>query len=262
MAKIQRFSLLVVGVGVSALLTGCGTVYERHVTDALSTGVGYVHTAVSKTWTTVEDWEGHTVGKIRESHFASAPRNQAPEVTMKARSLHMRVNSDGSGFSSEVLDETNRFLVSQGPISRQVLTVVPISARGRDIAPKLAQALEDAGAKDVQLGRYAVKKAGKETFPDRDTGWDVELISEAYVAKIARCKIERPNRWTIDPYDAIGTLGCANQTNIALMVSDPRDLIRGRGLDGTDGALSERNVRKYQEGDTEDLVDIDFSQED
>ena len=59
----------------------------------------------------------------------------------------------------------------------------------------------------------------------------------------------------------MGALGCANNANIARMVSDPRDLVRPRPLEPGDGEAAVLAVRKYQTGDTEDLVDIDFSQD-
>ena len=143
-----------------------------------------------------------------------------------------------------------------------MLTVVPLSERGEKLARRLAEALEEAGAQEPKLAVYVNEKTGKRNFPDRRVSWDLELISEAYVVHAPECEVADPTRWTIEPYEAVGTLGCANNANIAMMVSDPKDLLRPRALEGADGTASNLAVQKYQTGDQEDLIDIDFSQED
>ena len=80
--------------------------------------------------------------------------------------------------------------------------------------------------------------------PPRELG--LELISEAYVVHAPECVVADPTRWTIEPYEAVGTLGCANNANIAMMVSDPKDLLRPRALEGADGTASNLAVQKYQ----------------
>lgn len=164
--------------------------------------------------------------------------------------------------TDESIESANKFLLSQGPIRRQVLTVVPLSERGEKLARRLAEALEEAGAQEPKLAVYVNEKTGKRDFPDRRVSWDLELISEAYVVHAPECEVADPTRWTIEPYEAVGTLGCANNANIAMMVSDPKDLLRPRALEGADGTASNLAVQKYQTGDQEDLIDIDFSQED
>ena len=134
--------------------------------------------------------------------------------------------------------------------------------RSSNFAQTRDEALEEAGAQEPKLAVYVNEKTGKRDFPDRRVSWDLELISEAYVVHAPECEVADPTRWTIEPYEAVGTLGCANNANIAMMVSDPKDLLRPRALEGADGTASNLAVQKYQTGDQEDLIDIDFSQED
>jgi pilus assembly protein CpaD len=59
--------------------------------------------------------------------------------------------------------------------------------------------------------------------------------------------------WTLvgqyDPSNAPSTdLGCANATNLYLMVADPRDLVRGRNLGPADAEPGMRAVQAYRTG--------------
>ena len=237
-------------------LSGCAQLDASAFGDA----AGYVGDTLAAGYNKVEGWETKTVARVRQSNFAGE-RDEALSMKVQSKSLYLRASANGTGFTDGSIEEANKFLLSQGPIRRQVLTVVPLSERGVKLARRLAEALEDAGAATPKLGLYVNEKTGRHDFADRRTGWDVELISEAYVVDAPDCFVKDPRRWTIDPYDAVGTLGCANNANIAMMVSDPKDLLRPRALEGGDGTAADLAVQKYQTGETEDLVDIDFSQE-
>lgn len=215
-------------------------------------------------------WAGHqvisaenaTVGAARKSLFAG-DEPEAIRTSVQSKSLFMRAAADGSGFADASIEEANRFLLSQGPIRRQVLTVVPLTEKGRQLAKRLAAALEEAGANEPRLGRYVTedKSGNRHDFPDRRTGWDIELISEAYVVQAPDCRVADERRWAIEPYYAMGVLGCANRVNIAMMTSDPRDLLRPRALAPADGEMVTNVYKKYQKGEAEELPEIDFSQD-
>jgi len=57
-----------------------------------------------------------------------------------------------------------------------------------------------------------------------------------------------------DPYNLpMKNLGCANATNLYLMVADPRDLVSGRLLGPADGAEAVRSVDNYRAGKLDNL---------
>lgn len=241
---------LFVGLAGTLLLTGCNSVYESaHWTaDAARSG-----------WSSVNAAEERWIGDTRKGFF-SQPRKDTVETNVSARTLYLRASNEGVGLTAHSIQEANAFLGGQGPIRRQVLTIIPLTPNGAKLAPRLAQALTDAGARSPKVLSY---QPAKETpYAAADTGYDVQLVSEAVVVNAAPCRIANPQRWTIEPFYATGTLGCANEANIALMTSDPRDLLRPRPLDDADGSVAALAVQKYQQGETEDLLDIDFSQED
>ncbi len=256
--QFSRIKTVAVLTAAMAALTGCSFLNESGLGD----GARYIGNGIAEGYRTVQDWETASVGAMRSSHFGDARAKTAPSVKLSAKSLYLKTYGDGEGFSARTLDEANAFLSSQGPIGKQVLTIVPLSENGIRVAKRLAQALEEAGADTPRLARYVEENAqGQEQFADRQTGWDIELISEAYVLSVSDCGAANGRRMGIDPYYAVGALGCANNANIALMVSDPKDLLRGRPLEAADGTAATLAVQKYQTGDTEDLVDIDFSQD-
>ncbi|MCB7456566.1 CpaD family pilus assembly lipoprotein [Sutterella wadsworthensis] len=254
--QARKGTAALLSIALIAALTGCESL--SYMGNAVQTAGGYAFDKAEAGYRAVEGLETKTVGRVRSSNFAQT-RDEALSMKVQAKSLYLRASANGSGLTDESIESANKFLLSQGPIRRQVLTVVPLSERGEKLARRLAEALEEAGAQEPKLAVYVNEKTGKRDFPDRRVSWDLELISEAYVVHAPECEVADPTRWTIEPYEAVGTLGCAN---IAMMVSDPKDLLRPRALEGADGTASNLAVQKYQTGDQEDLIDIDFSQED
>ena len=233
------------------LLGGCSTTQWKET-------FSYMGDKIADGWNLVVDSETATVGAVRKSNFAE-PRKDQLTMKVEAKSLYLRGSANGTGFTEKSINDANKFLLSQGPIRRQVLTIVPLSENGRKLALRLAEALEEAGAVNPQLAHYESEdEPGKAVFPDRRMNWDIELISEAYVVNAPDCLVADADRWTIEPYAAVGTLGCANHANIAVMVSDPKDLLRPKALAPADGENAVRVVKDYQAGETEDLIDIDF----
>ncbi|WP_196772888.1 CpaD family pilus assembly lipoprotein [Pseudodesulfovibrio alkaliphilus] len=203
-----------------------------------------------------------TIHRLRAANFQQE-RTEGVTTSVQARALYLQV-SPGGGLTAESIDAANRMLTSQGPIRRQVLTIVALSPAGEKLAPRLAKTLTDAGANPPRRGAYEVE-AGAGSAPAEDLtrqqqGWDIELISEAVVVNAPDCTVAQPDLWTVSPYYAIGTLGCANEANIAMMASDPRDLIRPRALAPTEGKIATSAVERYFNDETKELIDIDFGE--
>ncbi|RZS31561.1 CpaD family pilus assembly lipoprotein [Corticibacter populi] len=195
---------------------------------------------------------------VREHRFGSGTTPAAPSVRPQALALALQAAPDGHGLTPESLQQANAMLTSQGRLSSQVLTITPFNARGELLAPRLAAALQRAGA---QAPRIAPIPAGERLAQAGQAHWDLELQSEALIVDVADCRIAENSAWTIHPYYGIGTLGCVNRANIARMTTDPRDLDRPRTLDATDGTVAAAAVQRYQEGDIHDLIDIDFEED-
>ena len=187
----------------------------------------------------------------------STTEAMAPTIAPRALALALQVSPDELALTPASLSEANAMLNSQGRLSTQILTITPLSDKGVLMAPKLAAALKRSGAPTPNL---QAKPADEQRLAQAASqGWDLELQSDAMVVSSENCAIAKPTRWMLRPYDAVGPLGCASRNNIAAMISDPRDLLRPRTLDGGNGAAAALAVDRYQHGQIRDLIDIDFS---
>jgi len=205
------------------------------------------------------------IHQLRATHFPQL-KEGGVSTDVQARALYLKATPDGRGLTAESIAAANDLLTTQGPIRRQVLTIIPLSPAGEQIAPRLVQALDAAGARSPQLGANKMNgepesESAKEQTRQQQS-WDIELVSEAIVVNVPDCTVAEPDLWTVEPYYAVGTLGCANQSNIAMMVSDPRDLIRPRSLAPSEGAIATSAMDRYLDGELNDLIDIDFSGDD
>lgn len=81
----------------------------------------------------------------------------------------------------------------------------------------------------------------------------VRVVVRSYTITLPGC----PD-WTADPSHSFDNTvhsnwGCANATNLGLMVADPGDLARGRPSGPADGELLTKRIRDYRKGETKAL---------
>ncbi|ENO87637.1 CpaD family pilus assembly lipoprotein [Thauera linaloolentis] len=195
------------------------------------------------------------INALRAQRFDQGHQPAVPAVQPRALALALRAAPDGRGLATESVKQANEMLSSQGRLGAQTLTITPFNARGERLAARLATALERSGARKPTVAPLADAQRLAEAAAN---DWDLELQSEAITVDMERCAIADSSNWTIHPFHGIGALGCANRANIARMVSDPQDLQRPRTLDSADGAAAALAVKRYQEGEIRELIDIDF----
>jgi pilus assembly protein CpaD len=200
------------------------------------------------------------LNETRAQRFGQAQPAAAYQLEPRALALSLRANADGSALTIDSLQAANALLGRQGRLGQQVLTLTPLNARGAQLAPRLAQALQRSGAQAPRIAEQATD--AQQLAQAQEQGWDLELQSEALVVEVADCQIADPNLWAVHPYQGLGALGCANRANLARMVSDPRDLARPRVLAAGDGAHAAAAVQRYQEDDLHELIDISFDEDD
>ncbi|MEQ4617099.1 MAG: CpaD family pilus assembly lipoprotein [Corticimicrobacter sp.] len=211
---------------------------------------------------TLSRWSRLAVSALLVSALGACmtPPAQPVAVQPQALALGLTVTEDG-GLAPDALEQVNELLRQQGRISRQTLTVAPLSTQGVPMAARLAEALRQAGASDVAVLPLAGMAAQEAALAQ---GWDLELRSESIAVQAQDCGPANKdlNRWplTSHPYWSLGPLGCANRHNLAQMVSDPRDLIQPKVLESADGVVTAEAVRRYHEDEVKDLVDIDFDE--
>ena len=153
--QARKGTAALLSIALIAALTGCESL--SYMGNAVQTAGGYAFDKAEAGYRAVEGLETKTVGRVRSSNFAQT-RDEALSMKVQAKSLYLRASANGSGLTDESIESANKFLLSQGPIRRQVLTVVPLSERGEKLARRLAEALEEAGAQEPKLASAPVRR--------------------------------------------------------------------------------------------------------
>lgn len=195
-----------------------------------------------------------TVHQMRDGSVASMRQHESFSVKPTASSISLKVQKSGS-LTPSSLSGLNSLLKNQGRLSNQTIRIQPLSEQGEQFAQRLGQSLLELG---VQTESLVIQPL---VYQEREVKWDLNVTSEAIVVVTPDCAIEGSNTWSVKPFDAVGTLGCANRSNIARMVVNPRDLIRARTLDSADGISAVGAVKRYHEADITPLLDIDFNED-
>lgn len=89
---------------------------------------------------------------------------------------------------------------------------------------------------------------------------DPRLRDGAVLVTVGRYVVTTPNcpDWrkpsNMDASNSrMSNTGCANETNLGLMIADPADLVVGRTLEPADGEAMAQGVRRYREGKVKPL---------
>lgn len=189
---------------------------------------------------------------MRETRFGPFKQAEMPSVAPSALVASLKANGNGS-FTAESLENLNTLLRAQGRLRQQTLSLQPYTPTGERLAQRLASVLREQGAVTEQV----IVLPSRLEAAEADV-WDLQVVSEALVVKVPDCRVAKPREWSVNPYQSVGPLGCANRANIAAMVSDPRDLVRPQALDGGDGINAVGAVGRYHDDEVRELLDIDF----
>jgi pilus assembly protein CpaD len=88
----------------------------------------------------------------------------------------------------------------------------------------------------------------------------VELVVERYLVTLPGCPDWSRRSGTDFANLPHSNFGCATQTNLGLMIAEPRDLVRGRTLGPADGIQQAEGVVRYREGKQPDLLKTEIDQ--
>jgi pilus biogenesis lipoprotein CpaD len=124
------------------------------------------------------------------------------------------------------------------------------AARVRDFLRE--QGYADVGVTASAFGEVLPAAAG--TGPD---SWRenrrVELVLERYLVTLPPCPDWSRESGTDFANQPHSNFGCATQTNLGLMVAEPRDLVRGRTLAPADGVHQAEGIVRYRTGKVVEL---------
>ena len=165
---------------------------------------------------------------INHAHWVAFPANRSDLLVAEAERL-------------------NEFLVHRARAARYTIYVAPDRTApvrlGEGRGETVAAYLESQGFHTRLLPETAMAEAKGR----------VRVLVRSYTITLPGC----PD-WTSDPTNTFdntvnSNLGCANTTNLGLMIADPGDLVRGREPDAADGELLTKRIRDYRKGETKAL---------
>jgi pilus assembly protein CpaD len=125
-----------------------------------------------------------------------------------------------------------------------------------DLASRRAQSvaafLRQEGHRRARVVTTAYGKAAPADPGTGEAAWRanrrVELVLERHVVVLPGCPDWSRESGTDFANLPHSNLGCATETNLGLMVAEPRDLVRGRSLDTADGVREAEAVGRYRSG--------------
>ena len=117
--------------------------------------------------------------------------------------------------------------------------------------------LRDRGLERVELHASAFGEAVPAAAGSDPDAWRrnrrVELVLERYLVTLPACP-DWSRRSGMDfSNQPHSNFGCATETNLGLMVAEPRDLVRGRKLGPADGIHQAEGIVRYRTGEVIEL---------
>ena len=117
--------------------------------------------------------------------------------------------------------------------------------------------LNDHGVERPDLHASSFGERAPAVTGDGERAWRknrrVEIVLERYLVTPPACP-DWSRRTGVDYANKPHTnFGCATETNLGLMIADPRDLVRGRTLGPADGVHQAEGVVRYREGEQPEL---------
>jgi pilus assembly protein CpaD len=117
--------------------------------------------------------------------------------------------------------------------------------------------LREQGLSDLTVTSSAFGEAVPAVAGSGPQSWQqnrrVELVLERYLVTLPPCPDWSRQSGTDFANLPHSNFGCATQTNLGLMVAEPRDLVRGRGLAPADGVHQAEGIVRYRTGKVVEL---------
>jgi pilus assembly protein CpaD len=196
---------------------------------------------------------------------ASSPKNLEVERAQYRHTIHFATDSAELTaieqerlltFLQTVEPSTQDTLIVEGHADERATDLYNVELASRRIT-SVSDFLRDHG-----LGRIPVQTAAFGERVPAEPGSDpaawrqnrrVELVLERHVVELPPCpdwSVESGTDYSNLPHS---NFGCATQTNLGLMIDNPRDLARGRKLAPADGVHAAEGIVRYRTGEVIEL---------
>jgi pilus assembly protein CpaD len=197
---------------------------------------------------------------------ASAPKAATAELVDHRHSVHFATDSAEIGAVERArleafLDQLGRptgseTVIVEGHADERATDLynMELSSRRADAVARLlaARGWERGAIRTVAYGELVPVDA-RSTEQAWRQNRRAEIVVRRYVAVTPPCPDwSKPSGFDPGNTEA-SNFGCATATNLARMVADPADLVRGRELGPADGVREADAYRRYREGDVQAL---------
>jgi pilus biogenesis lipoprotein CpaD len=128
-------------------------------------------------------------------------------------------------------------------------------------AEQVAAFLEDTGYGALDVTAIALGEALPAVPSTGPAAWQlnrrVEVVLERYLVTLPGCPDWSRESGTDFDNLPLSNLGCATQTNLGLMIAEPKDLVRGRPLGPADGTHQAEGIVRYRTGAVVKLEEVE-----
>jgi len=170
------------------------------------------------------------------SGCSSAPIEREPSIDVVAVTNKLTLNLKGNTLSSQQRQDVRTFIERKGSPYALKAKVVSHTPSGREQVAVVVNSLvlQGVSLRNVAQQHIEQAKAG-----------DIQIVVESFRAKVPTCQPQKYSNTFINKFETHPSFGCANQTALAQMVANPKDLIVGEKLGPTNGAKAVSTIDGY-----------------
>ncbi|PMG64735.1 hypothetical protein BCU86_17845 [Vibrio lentus] len=169
---------------------------------------------------------------------APTPTTQQPSVDVVSVTNKLTLTLSGKTLSAQEKNDISGFIARLGTLSNLMVKIENTAQKGASQTEKVRLHLIESGLYPSQISVSNPSVQGK------DKG-ELTIFVESYRAKVTACDAGKTPRTTVNAYRTQRNFGCANANALAQMVANPKDLIVGQPLSGTQGQKAVSSIDNY-----------------
>ena len=167
---------------------------------------------------------------------APTPTTQQPSVDVVSVTNKFSLTLSGKALSDQEKADISDFISRRGALSNLMVKITKTTPKGESQIEKVRLHLIESGLYPSQIW-----------VPDEATEGkgDITILVESYRAKVTACDAGKTPRTTVNAYRTQRNFGCANANALAQMIANPKDLIVGQPISGTQGQKAVSSIENY-----------------
>ncbi|CAH6843921.1 conserved exported hypothetical protein [Vibrio chagasii] len=167
---------------------------------------------------------------------APTPTTQQPSVDVVSVTNKFSLTPSGKALSDQEKADISDFISRRGALSNLMVKITKTTPKGESQIEKVRLHLIESGLYPSQIWVADEATEGK---------GDITILVESYRAKVTACDAGKTPRTTVNAYRTQRNFGCANANALAQMVANPKDLIVGQPISGTQGQKAVSSIDNY-----------------